>query len=102
MAVIADRARRVGLPPRPFLYTLDQVSTMLNIGMPTLRSYLYYLGRSVGPQGHDEIQAVNIAKPSQDPDWRVSEGELIRWMKHKRFRYYERGYLDDSDVRRLD
>lgn len=96
--MLKDRAKRVGLPPRPFLYTLDQIAMLLNIEVRTVREYLHYEGRSVGSQDRDDLQAVNIAGPNEKPKWRVSEGELIRWMKRKGLRYYERGWLSDANL----
>lgn len=82
----------VGLPARVFLYTLDQISVMLNVTEDTVRkSYVFYEGRTVGTKRRDLLLARNIAQPDKTPDWRVTEREFIRWMKVKGFRYYERG-----------
>jgi hypothetical protein len=43
-----DPSRRVGLPMRPFLYTLDQISTLLEIDQRTLKlHYIFYEGLQV-------------------------------------------------------
>jgi hypothetical protein len=78
----------VNLPARPFLYTLDQVGTILNITEDSLKNgrYLFYSARSPGVQNKDEILAINIAPATQIPDWRVEERELVRWLKRKGFR----------------
>lgn len=89
-----EKARqKVGLPIRPFLYTLDQIGTILNVTVPNLRQsgYLYFDGRQPGRALPDELRCVNIAHPQTDkPDWRVEERELIRWMKRKGFKYVDR------------
>lgn len=77
----------VNLPVRPFLYTLDQVATIISISERNLiRDYLYLAGRTPGVQPKDLILAQNIAPPNLKPDWRVEERELIRWLKRKGFR----------------
>lgn len=83
---------KVGLPARPFLYTLDQLSVLLNVDESRLRSsYVYFQGRSIGVPNRQLLLARNIAPPTLPPDWRVAERELIRWLKTKGYKYYERG-----------
>lgn len=89
-----ESIEKTGLPPRPFLYTIDQISVLLNLEEQTLRSsLLHYEGRSIGFASRDHLLARNIAMPDATPDWRVAERELIRWMKRKGFKYYERGMV---------
>ncbi len=84
-------ARNVGLPPRPFLYTLDQISTLLDLTQREVEMrYIFWDQRSVGMVPKDKMMARNIAPKDSKPDWRVAERELVRWMKHKGFRFYER------------
>lgn len=84
----------VGLPPRPFLYSVDQLSVLLEVDPKIVRSkYLWYDGREVGAARKDKLRAVNIAPVNDKPEWRVTEQELIRWMKFKKIRYYERGWV---------
>ena len=79
----------VGLPERPFLYTLDQISAMIEVPVKTLKiSYIYHEGRSTGMYSTDLLRANNIAPRDEKPDWRVEERELIRWMRRKGFRAY--------------
>lgn len=97
----SEAARRVGLPPKPFLYTLDQVSFLLDISQEQLkRAYLHYEGRSVGIAGKNKIIARNIAPAGEKPEWRIAEREFVRWLRFKGFRYHERGYIDERDRRR--
>lgn len=85
----------MGLPPRPFLYTIDQLSTVLSISVPALRrTYLFFENRSTGIRPPDRMLARNIAPADEKPEWRVAEGELIRWMRAKGFRYHERGWIE--------
>jgi hypothetical protein len=82
----------VGLPVRPFLYSVDQIATLLSLTPKAVYDrYLFYEGRSTGVPPRDLLRAVNIAPVDTTPEWRVAERELIRWMKVKGFRYYEPG-----------
>lgn len=88
-----DRAS-VGLPTRPFLFTLDQISVMLEVRQETIeRSYIYFQGRSIGRRTIDLMLANNVAPPNEKAEWRVAEREFIRWMKVKGWRYYDRGSM---------
>lgn len=83
---------QIGLPPRPFLYTIDQIAAILYLKEETVKkSYLYLEGRSIGQRHRYLMVARNIAPPDSPPDWRVVDRELIRWMKFKGYRYYDRG-----------
>ena len=83
---------RIGLPYRPFLYTTDQIAVLLEVDEKKVKAdYLYFEGRSIGVSHRGLMIARNIAPADQPPDWRVAERELIRWMKTKGFKYYERG-----------
>jgi hypothetical protein len=83
----------VGLPIRPFLFTLDQVSTLVQVGEERLkRDYIHYDGRSIGVRPRDRMVAHNIAPEGVKPEWRVAERELIRWLKSRGFRVYDRGW----------
>lgn len=87
-------AGKVGLPARPFLYTLDQISTLLNVNLQSLKKeYVFFEGRSIGFHNKHLLAARNIAPPTKSPDWRVAERELVRWMRLKGFRYYERASI---------
>lgn len=95
---MAEQPRKrepVGLPPRPFLYTLDQVAQIVSIELDQLRlRHIHFENRTVGGRHPARMLARNIAEASDKPDWRVAEQELIRWMRHKGFKYYERGWID--------
>lgn len=85
----------VGLPIKVFLYTLDQVASMLSLSVERLQrgGYIHYDGQTVGAPKADLLKAVSIAPPgSSNPEWRISEAELVRWMKRKGLRVYTRGY----------
>lgn len=82
----------VGIPPRVFLWTLDQIATMLNLQTRDVAArYVYFEGRSIGSRKRELMIARNIAPEDADPEWRVAERELVRWLRTKGFRYYERG-----------
>ena len=87
----ADDRSKLNLPYRPFLYTLDQLATILNIEERQLKEgYLFFMGRQPGRATPDELRVNNIAKPDEKPEWRCEERELMRWMKRKGFRYIDR------------
>lgn len=84
----------VGLPIRPFLYTLDQISDLLSVGTRELReNYLYFDGVSTGPVPRGRMMARNIGPEDKRPQWRVAEAEFIRWLRHKGFRIYDTSRL---------
>jgi hypothetical protein len=70
---------RYGLPPRLFLYTVDQIMDMLQVSDP--KTILFYDGRSIGVAPSDRMLARNVAPSDEKPEWRVSEDEFIRWMR---------------------
>lgn len=89
-----EAKKKVGLPPRPFLYTVDQIGVLLSLTEQSLRArYLWYEGRNVGKPDPNKMIARNIAGPDDTPDWRVSERELVRWMSKNGFRHYENSYF---------
>lgn len=88
-----DQPERLGLPPTPFLFHLDQVATMLGKTLDDLcETNIYFLGRSMGKLSIRQIKAVNIAvDETAPPEWRVTEGELIRWLKVIGIKVHSRG-----------
>lgn len=81
---------KVDLPVRPFLYTIDQIATLLAVTEQNVKAkYLHYDGRSTGVCPRDRMVARNIAPDGERPDWRVAEKEFRRWLKHKHFRIYD-------------
>jgi hypothetical protein len=91
----ARDAESVGLPVRDFLYTVDQIATLLEVGETQVYdNYLHYDGRSVGPRPKGKMIARDVSSDDDPkPEWRVTEREFIRWMKFKGYRYHTRGYL---------
>lgn len=88
-----DRVK-VGLPSRPFLYTIDQVAMMLAVTERYLKlEYAHWEGRSIGIPSSDRIVFRNIAPNGAQVQWRCSERELIRFLRHKGYKYYERGFV---------
>lgn len=77
----ADR-ERLGLPPRLFLYTLDQIADMLAVSDLAEAGMVHFEGRSPGVPQERQMIARNISPDDQPPEWRVEEREFIRWMKH--------------------
>lgn len=84
---------QVGLPIRPFLFTLDQIAALTELTVDRVKgAYVHFDGRTNGVQKKSRLMARNIAEPGEKPDWRVTERELLRWMKHHGFIIYERGW----------
>jgi hypothetical protein len=85
--------KNIELPETPFLYTLDQIATLVNLELKTLRlTRIHFDGRSVGGRKLKTMLAHNIAAPDETPDWRVSEVELVRWLRYCGFRPVQRGW----------
>lgn len=85
-----DWTRKTVISPiRPFLYTLDQISSMLAIDERELIAvYLFLDGRSTFPKAKHHLTARNIAPPDHEPEWRVIEAELVRWLKVLGYSFY--------------
>lgn len=80
----------IDLPHRPFLYTTDQIASILGVAEHTVRTeYLFYTGNEWGKPHPDLLQARNIAPSVTDrEDWRVEEQEFKRWLRRKGFHTY--------------
>jgi len=87
------RQIHVQLPKPEFYYTLDQVGTILAVSEPTLKTMLHYAGRSVGARPKDKILAINIMPDGEEPQWRISEVHLKRFLKARGIRYSDRGIV---------
>jgi hypothetical protein len=86
--------KSVGLPTRPFLYTIDQVAMLMSVSESYVHlEYAHYDGRSIGIPSPDRIVFRNIAPKGALPEWRCSEREIIRFLRHKGYKYYERGFM---------
>lgn len=83
------------VPLRVFLYTIDQLSLMLNIREDMLMRDHIFTDREPGYKPKWKMRAHNIAPPEQTPEWRVADKEFIRWLKFKGFRIIERGYVKE-------
>lgn len=88
----ATIARNIGLPVRPFLYTLDQIATLLVLEEPSLLRSIHFEGRTPGARHITKMVARNIAPTGESPEWRIAEREFVRWLRVKGFRFYERGW----------
>ena len=84
---------RIGLPPRIFMYTMDQIGAMLEVTPHTVKyKLLFYDEREPGLTPKDKMRAVNIMPEGETPDWRVTEREFIRYLRRRGVRFYERGF----------
>jgi len=85
-----SEANRVGLPIRPFMYTLDQVADLLGVTQARIKSeYGFFDGIHTGKPALNKLRFRNISPQEDVKEWRVSEKELIRWLKNKGFRIIE-------------
>lgn len=92
ITAFAFGAAKIGLPPRVFLYTIDQIAVMLDQSEASIKTgHLFFEGRSSGSRRNDLMIARNIAPVNEKPDWRVADREFVRWMRCKGFRYYNKG-----------
>lgn len=83
---------KVGLPTKPFLYTLDQVAGLISVTEKTLKlQHVFFMGKDTGVPPTDRMKALNIRNDT-DPDWRISEKEFVRWLNHQGFHLYERDW----------
>jgi hypothetical protein len=83
----------IGLPPRVFMYTADQIATMFELREEYVRKVLFFYDRrEPGLTPKTKMRAVNIAPEGETPEWRVTEKELIRYLRHRGVKYYDRGY----------
>lgn len=83
----------VGLPLRPFLYSIDQIATLLALNETQVKRHMHFDGKNPGKCPPNKMLTRNINKDEQGfPQWRVAEAELIRWLRTKGYRFYERGY----------
>lgn len=88
---MADERERMSLPPKFFMYTIDQIATMFEVEPLTVKNnYLHYERRSVGSKPGDKMLARNIAPAGEKPEWRVSEQEVIRYLRKRGFRIYNK------------
>jgi hypothetical protein len=85
----------VELPERVFLFTVDQIATMMEVSeQQVYDNYLFYEGRSVGVRPKGKMLARDISpEDAPRPEWRVTDREFTRWMRFKGFRFHTRGYV---------
>lgn len=85
---------KVGLPPRIIMYTPDQIATMLQMDEKYVRrKVLFYEEREPGIRPKGRLLARNLAPDGEKPEWRVSERELLRYLRHHGIKFYERGFV---------
>jgi hypothetical protein len=83
----------VNLPARIFLYSHDQVAYMLDLTEPQLKRLMFYSGRQFGSAPVNRIATHNIAPREDPPIWRVSEPEIVRYLKKMGYRFHRSGSL---------
>lgn len=81
----------IDLPPKPFLYTIDQVATLISVPMNGIKKHLFYRGVDTGRSPGHLMRAIDISNPEDAfHDWRVEEAELVRWMRKRGVSTYRR------------
>lgn len=56
--------------------------------------YVFFDNMSAGTRDSLKLTARDISPPNADqPEWRISESELIRWMRRKGFKPAYRDYF---------
>ena len=82
-------AEQIPLPLKTFMYTIDQISVMLDMTEQMLRrKVLFYVGREMQKQDPMKMRAINISGIDEKAEWRVSEEELVRWCRKRKVRFY--------------
>jgi hypothetical protein len=69
------------IPIRPFFYTIDQVASIMQLPISSIRGMTYFTGRTNRVRESYKLTAINIALPADKPDWRIEEQEFLRWLK---------------------
>lgn len=79
------------LPRPPFLYTLDQIASLLNLGLDDLkRKYIFFEGQTAGLRGKKmRAVALDPEAPQGQRDWRVQDAEFLSWLRRTGFRVQE-------------
>lgn len=84
---------KIGLPPRIFMFTADQIATMMELSdVYVKKTLLFYDKREPGLTPKTKMRAVNIAPEGERPEWRVTEREFIRYLRSRGVKFYDRGY----------
>jgi hypothetical protein len=77
---------RIGLPPLLFLFTLEQICSMIQVDMTSLmRNHLWYTGVTPGMPMRRQMRAVNVGE-HKEPIWRVSQRDFVSWAKRQGFK----------------
>lgn len=93
MAKEEEQREEIGLPPRLFLYSFDQIAAMLQVKEAYVKNVLaFYENRSPGLRPKGKILARNIAPEGATPVWRVSERELLRFLRYRGFNPHYREF----------
>lgn len=81
-------AAMVPIPLKTFFYTTDQIALMLDVSETYLKNkMLFYQGREAMRQDPRLMRCVNIREPDERPEWRVEEGELLRWLRKRKINF---------------
>lgn len=77
---------QVEMPLVTFLFTIEQVAAMIGVSEHDMHyKYCYFLQRSTGRKGKHQVVARNIAPDDEDPQWRISHQDWVRWLSANGF-----------------
>ena len=90
-----EKQIRANLPIREFMYTPDQVASILNVKMATLKLIVSWQGAEGSELMGTASRKMRAHKivPSEladGPEWRIPESELVLYMKRNGIVAYER------------
>lgn len=84
---------KVGLPPRIFFYTVDQIGTMLELDPDyIMKRMLHFQDRSPGVCPKTKMLAVNLAPEGETPQWRIAESRFLGYLRSRGVKFYSRGF----------
>lgn len=80
---------RIELPVREFLFTLDQIASLLNVSEANLASnYLFFDGVTTG-SSRGRMRARDISNDPNRRDWRVGESQFMMFLRARGFTVVE-------------
>lgn len=87
---MSEAREEVGLPDPVFFYTVDQVADLLAVSPDHLKKVIAHYNGMGGIRRPDKLTIVNLAPAGSPQIWRVSEDELIRYLRNRGVRLYRR------------
>lgn len=74
--------KTIGLPPLVFMFTVDQIASMLAVSEKrVMEAFLYYGERTTGRMPRHQMRTINIAPSNEKAEWRIPSREFLAWCK---------------------